>query len=228
MAIETADHLHTPFDRVEDLFPPTNPCRSCSIPPQWRSPLTCQCVQEISAPYVETQMLLLAELTHRWLATFLDIDRCDMAPNLEAQEELANLRERIERFSLIAGASSTEAEAMYESCRWASLILLAVEKLSIPIHVATKYVRDKPRLIKRLRMTDLSNLWGNHKGLLFWVAAVCHFASAGQCFPLLTTALFARFAPQMATLDCCSEIAIMPLRRLKLFESLCCREQPTG
>ena len=228
MAIEAADHLYTPFDRVEDLFPPTNPCGSCSIPPQWRSPLTCQWLQEISTSHVETQMLLLAELTHRWLATFFDRDSCEVAPNRKAQEQLANLRERIERFSPTAGASNTEAEAMYESCRWASLMLLTVEKLSVPIHVAAKYVRIKPRLIKRLRMTDLSNLWRNRKGLLFWVAAVCHFATGGQCFPLLTTTVFARFAPQMAMLDCCSEIAIKPLRRLKLFESLCCREQPTG
>ena len=151
-----------------------------------------------------------------------------MAPKYNAQEERLNLRERIECFLPIPGTSNLEAEAMYESCRWASLMLLEVEKLSVPIYVAAKHVQIRPRLIKRLRMTDLSNLWGIRKGLLFWVAAICHFATAGQCFPLLTTTVFARFAPQMAMLDCCSDVAIKPLRRLKQFESLCCRGQPGG
>lgn len=114
------------------------------------------------------------------------------------------------------------------ACRWASLMPLAVEKLRISIHVAAKHVRIRPRLIKRLRTTDLSNLWDARKGLLFWVVAICYSATAGQCFPLLTRTVFARFTPQMAMSDCCSEIAIKPLRRLKLFESSCCREQPAS
>jgi hypothetical protein len=221
-AIEAAEYLHTPLNDVESLFPATDPCGSCSVPPQWRSPLTCQWFHETSTSHVETQMLLLARLMHSWLATFFDQDSREVAPKYNAQEERAYLRESIEHLLPIAETSNIEVEAMYESCRWASLTLLAVEKLSIPIHVAAKRVRIQPRLIRRLRMTDLSNLWGIRKGLLFWVAAVCHFSTAGQCFPMLTTTLFARFVPQMAMLDCCSEIAIKPLRRLKLFESLCC------
>ena len=228
MAIEAAEYLHTPLNDVEHLFPATVPCEDCTVPPQWRSPLTCQWFHETSASHVEKQMLLLAGLTHSWVATFFDGDSCKVAPKYDAQEERAYLRGSIERFLPIAGTLNIEVEAMYESCRWASLMLLAVEKQSIPIYVAAKHVRIKPRLIKCLRMTDLSNLWGSRKGLLFWVAAICHFSTAGQCFPMLTTTLFARFAPQMAMLDCCSEIAIKPLKRLKLFESLCCREQPTG
>jgi len=228
MAIEAAEYLHTPLDDIGDLFPHMDPCENCSIPPQWRSPLTCQWIHDASAPSVERQMIVLAGLVHRWLGTFFDYDSCKLAPNIDAQEARAWLRRKIERYSPIAGTSIVEAEAMYECCRWASLILLAVEELGIPFHAAAKRVRIQPRLVRRLRMTDLSNLWGPRRGLLFWVAAICHFCTAGECFPLLTTTLFARFATQMAMLDCCSEIAIKPLRRLKLFESLCCRGRPTG
>ena len=198
------------------------------MPPQWYSPLTCQWLQETSASYIETQMLLLVGLVHSWLATYFDGDSYEVAPDNDAREERVSLRDRIERFPPISGASNVESEAMYESCRWASLTLLSVEKLSIPIHVAAKRVRIKPRLIRRLRTTDLSSLWGKRKGLLFWVAAVCHCSTAGQCFPMLTTTLFARFASQIAVSECCSEIAVKPLKRLKLFESLCCRGKPTG
>ena len=173
-------------------------------------------------------MLLLVGLMHGWLATFLHGDSRRTISTNELLEERARLRQRIEHFVPISKASNTEAEAMYECCRWASLILLAVERLSIPIHVAAKHVTINPRLIRRLRMTNLSNLWGIHKGLLFWVAATCQFSTAGQCFPLLCTALFARFIQEIALSDSCSEIAIKPLKRLKQFESLCCYPGPTS
>lgn len=128
MAVEAAEYLHTPVHDVEDLFPSTDPCGNCSIPLQWQSPLTCQFFTEASAPDVETEMLSLAGLMHRWLATFFDKDSCEVTPRYNAQEERAYLRGSIEHFLPIAGASSTEAEAMYESCRWASLTLLAVEE----------------------------------------------------------------------------------------------------
>jgi hypothetical protein len=122
----------------------------------------------------------------------------------------------------MARESTIEAEAMYECCRWGSLVLLAMEQLSVPIHVAAKHVRIQPRLVRRLRMTDLSNLWGVRRGLLFWVVTICHFATAKQCFPLLCTALLARFSQEIAMRECCAEIGIKPLRRLKQLESLCC------
>ena len=228
MAIDAAEHLHTPFLEVEDLFPPTAQCGNCTIPEQWASPLTCRWLYTTTASHIETQMLLLTGLIHRWLGTFLDAEGHVQVLTKELLEDQASLRERIEDFVPMTKTSHTEAGAMYECCRWAGLILLAVERQRIPIHVAARYVRIKPRLIKCLRMTDLSNLWGLRRGLLFWVAATCHFATAGQCFPLLSTTLFARFVHDIAMSDSCSDIAIKPLRRLKQFESFCCRPDLMG
>lgn len=166
-------------------------------------------------------MIELVGLMHRWLATFLDADSRVMVPTKELSDERASLRCSIEAFEPMTATSHIEIEAMFECCRWASLILLAVESMSSPIYVVAKQVRMRPRLIRRLRMTDLSNSWGNRRGLLFWVAAVCHFAIAGQCFPLIPTTIFARLSQELAMSDCCTETAIKPLRRLKLFESLC-------
>lgn len=169
-------------------------------------------------------MLLLAGLMHRWLATFVEGDIDKLIPTITLLEDRASLRRRIECFTPAVRSSDAEKEAMYESCRWASMVLLAVEKLSIPIHVAAKHVQIRPTVTRRLRMTELSNLWGIRRGLLFWVTAVAYHATAGQCFPLLSTTLIARFAQEMAMLECCSEIAIKPLRKLKDFEGLCCRK----
>lgn len=225
MAIEASNYPDTSPADVKHLFPASNSLEYCSVPAHWTSPLTCQSVDNSATTDVETQMLLLAGLTHRWLATFLDRESCGTVSTCYIKDERANLRQRIERFVAVTGTFNIEAEAMYECCRWASLMLLEVEKLSIPIHIAAKHVRSRPRLIRCLRMTDLTNLWGIRRGLLFWVTAICHFSTAGQCFPLLTTTLFARFAQEIAMSDCCAEIAIKPLMRLKLFESLCCHSQ---
>jgi hypothetical protein len=228
MAIEAANYLNTPMGDVETLFPLTNRCENCSIPTQWASPLTCEWLHQIPTKTAETQMLELAGLTHRWLGTFLDADSRLTVPTKPLLNERASLRFRIECFEPVAANSYTEVDAMTECCRWASLILLAVERLSSPIYMVAKQVRIQPRLIRRLRMTDLSNCWGIRRGLLFWVAATCHFSIAGQCFPLLSTTVFARLAQELAMSDCCTEIAIKPLRRLKLFESLCCLPKPTS
>lgn len=227
MAVEAANYPNTSVVNVGDLFPPAHPFQNSSIPDYWTSPLTSQKPDIVSTSQIETQIVQLAKFVHRWLATFPDEENDRPVPSDEVLEERVILRQMIECFTPITRTSNSELEAMYECCRWASLILLSIEKLHIPMHVAAKHVRIKPRLLKRLRMTDLTNLWGIRKGLLFWVTAICHFSSAGQCFPLLCTTLFARFAQEMAMSDCCYEIAIKPLRRLKLFESLCCRPDQT-
>ena len=221
MAIEAANYPTTLLADVKNLFPATKCCESCSIPTDWASPLTHQWVEDFPA-HVETQMLVLARLMHRWLATFLDGECHQVLSTEPILQERAMLRQQIERFEPVAATSSSESDAMYESCRWASLVLRAVEEKGISIQMAAKHhVRIRPRLVRRLRMTNLANLWGPHRGLLFWVISVCYFATAGRCFPLICTTLFARFTQEFAMSPYCSEIAIIPLKRLKTFESLC-------
>ena len=161
---------------------------------------------------------------HQWFSTFLDDNG---HPSITTQEVLVQrelLREEIVQIVSITKTPETEAEAMHECCRWASLMLLAVEEKGVPIHIAAAHhVQIWPRLVRCLRMTDLANLWGNHKGVLFWVAALCHASSAGQCFPLLCTTLLARFAQAISMSGYCLDMAIKPLRRLREFEALCCR-----
>lgn len=222
MAIESAIYEAAPLVDGEDILQEIDRSEDNSIIAQWSSPITCQWLDEIPTVYREKQMLLLADFTYKWLATFLDRDSNRLESTKELLEMRASLRQRIEGFMPVARNSYVEAEAKYECCRWASLVLLKVDKLAIPIYVAARHVRISPRLTQCLRMTDLPQLWGLHKGLLFWVTAVCHFATVGRCFSVLCTALLARFTQEFAMSEYCSEIAIKPLRRLKQFESLCC------
>lgn len=223
MATEPAHYMNGQPEDFGDLFPATTPRQHCSIPANWTSPLTCQWIFRNSTVHLESQMLLLAGLTHRWFATFIDDDGRELKSTQNVLEERESLRWQIELFEPATRGSNTELEAMYECCRWASLMLLAVERLCAPMHIAAKHMRIRPSLTKRLRTTNLSNLWGTYRGLLFWVATICHFAFAERCFALLITTLFARFTQEAATLDCFSDITITPLKRLKQFESLCCR-----
>ncbi|KAE9376531.1 hypothetical protein N431DRAFT_554920 [Stipitochalara longipes BDJ] len=226
MALEAANYLDTPLIGVGILFPTTFPCIDCSIPTKWTSPLTCQWLAGDSSKPIEEKMLKLAGTTHKWLATFLGGDSQILVPTKDVLEERSSLREAMEAFEPVGKISNCESEAMYECCRWASLVLLKVEKLRIPIYAAAKHARIHPRLTRRLRMTDLSNLWGKWRGLLFWVAAVCDFCTAGQCFPLLCTTLLARMAQEISLLDCSHEVGIKALKRLKVFESICCEPAP--
>ena len=228
MALESAHYLDTPLLEVGIQFPNTFPCVDCSLPAEWTSPLTCQWSAEKATSAIDKQMILLAGLMYKWLGTFLDGDCNTPVATKDLLQERSRLREGIEAFDPVSKTSCCEIEAMYECCRWASLVLLKVEKLSTPIYMAARYVRIQPRLTRRLRMTNLSNLWGNYRGLLFWVAAVCGFATAGQCFPLLCTTLLARMAQEIAMLECCPEVGIKALKRLKFFESMCCDPGPAA
>ena len=216
----------TKSNELRDLFPATHTHAEPVLPDCWISPLTSIWVEKSSPIYFEARVLLLTDLSRKWLATFLDADGHQVITTISSLKERARLRQRLERFGTVSNESSSEASAMYESCRWASLILLSMEKQKILFQIAPKHVQDQPRVIAHLRKTNLLDLWGSHKGLLLWVIAVCHFSSAGKCLPLLCTTLFARVSQELAMSDCFVEAAIKPLRMLRQFEMICC--QPPG
>ncbi|KAL6690903.1 hypothetical protein J3F84DRAFT_403938 [Trichoderma pleuroticola] len=228
IAIEAADYLQTPPSETEKLFPGTAPHRGHAVPEQWRSPLTSlppQWPEEPSRVYIETRMLLLAALMQKWLATFLDENDQLLPLTQEVLQKRADLRETIESFAPATIKSNVEEEAMYECCRFVTSMLLAAEKLRIPIHAAAKHVESKLNMTQSFRQTDVTNLWGRHKGLLFWVAATCQFATASQCSPLLCTTLLARLVQELSMSNVYTEIAISSLKRLRQFESLCCYQE---
>ncbi|KAL6786387.1 hypothetical protein J3E68DRAFT_447317 [Trichoderma sp. SZMC 28012] len=228
MAIGDADCLHTTPPEIKKLFSATTPCQGCTVPEQWISPLTpltSQWQEDSSMVYIESRMMLLTALMQQWLATFLDENDQLLPLTQELLQKRADLREKIERFAPATMKSNAEEEAMYECCRHVTSMLLTAEKLRIPIHAAAKHVESKLNLTKSFRQTDLTNLWGRHKGLLFWVAATCQFATASQCSPLLYTTLLARLVQELSMSNIYTEIALGSLKRLKQFEGLCCYQE---
>lgn len=228
MAIGDADCLHTTPPEIKKLFSATTPCQGCTVPEQWISPLTplaSQWQEDSSTVYNESPLMLLTALMQKWLATFLDENDQLLPLTQELLRNRADLREKIETFAPAITKSSVEEEAMYECCRLVTSMLLTAEKLRISIHAASKHVESKINLTNSFRQTDLTNLWGRHKGLLFWVAATCQFATASQCSPLLYTTLLARLVQELSMSNIYTEIALASLKRLKQFESLCCYQE---
>ncbi|KAL7917986.1 hypothetical protein ACQKWADRAFT_324188 [Trichoderma austrokoningii] len=222
IALEAPNHLYTPLEDVEKLFPATDSSQQHAIPEDWMSPMTPQQANRTPVTHIEAQLLLLTSFTHKWLSTFLGVDNAILSLTDEILQERAVLYQRIKSFEPATEVNYSEAEAMYECCRRISLVLLAVAKEHIPIHAAVKHMEEKPNITKLLRMTDLPSLWGNHKGLLFWVAITVQFATARQCFPLLSTTLLAPLVQELSMSKVCAEVAVSSLKRLKIFENLCC------
>lgn len=142
IAIEAADYSSTPSADIETPFPVAGSSQDCPITVQWTSPLTPQWVDKSSTVHIESQMLLLARLVHNWLATFPEDGKHGSGSTGEILQTRADLHQRIESFTPSAKAQSEEAEAMYECCRRATLVLLAVEKLRIPIYTAAKHANQ--------------------------------------------------------------------------------------
>jgi hypothetical protein len=222
IALDATDHLYTPLQDVERLFPAISSSQQYAIPEEWMSPITHEQADKTPKTHIEAQLVLLTNLVYQWLSTFLDKDSAILATTEEILQERAALRQRIKSFEPAAESGSSETEIIYECCRRVGLILLAVAERNMPIHSAARHVENKPSLTKLLRMTDLSGLWGSRRGLLFWIAVTVQFATARQGFPLLSTTLLAPLVQELAMSKASTEAAVNSLKRLKVFESLCC------
>lgn len=193
----------------------------------WTSPFTAEWLDESAETGVETLTDVLGRLMHGWIATFLDKD--DEA--IESTEQI--LRQRLWfRHKLCQHMEKDTVRmpegAVYASCRWAASLILKAEQLRVSFYVAAQEITMQPRLVKCLRMTDLVNLWGNQRGLLFWVTSVCHLATSEHCYPLLSTGLYAQFAHEMALTEEIYERGLKPLKRLRKFEEICCSASDCG
>ncbi|KAL7933081.1 hypothetical protein V8C35DRAFT_327860 [Trichoderma chlorosporum] len=221
-AVEATSHLYSSPSEIEQQFPVTDLCQGCAVSAHWTSPFSCEWVETTPAADIESQMLLLAGLVHKWLATFFDGNHAVLALTDELLQKRINFRKAIENFAPATMNSNVKEEAMYECCRHVTSVLLASERQRISIHIAAKHLQLRPKITKLFPQTDLTNLWGRHRGLLFWVAVTYQCATASQCFPFLCTALLARLSQELSMSRICAEITVKSLKRLKFFESLCC------
>jgi hypothetical protein len=187
----------------------------------WRSPLTMRWLDKHARTCLESPVAALGRLMHSWMATFLDQTNKGIRPTENGLRKRFNTRHEIEHFIGVVVPVTNNETAMLACCQWATSVMLEVDQCSIPIWKAAQLRRIQPRLVSCLRMTDLTSLWGDRRGMLFWVVAVCHCATTGHCFPLLTTALQARFAHVMALSEEFHAEGMISLRRLHLFERLC-------
>lgn len=189
---------------------------------RWVSPLTTQWHDRYAKTCLESPVEALGRMLHSWIATFLDKNNNEVDLSAAVSDRRHLLRRKIEHFVGVTISVTNAETAMLACCQWATLIMLKVDQYGMPIWKAARDTAMRPRLVSCLRMTNLGSLWDGKAGILFWVVAVCHCATTGQCFPLLTTALQARFAHIMALSERYHAIGITPLTRLYRFERLCC------
>src|ERR1700744_1898630 len=108
MAMEPAACVKVPCEDSGELFYAATKCEHSLIPDIWVSPLTSRWLYRGSATHLESHMLLLAGLTHRWLATFIDNDDRELTPNKKVLGERESLRLKIEHFAPVTGSSNVE------------------------------------------------------------------------------------------------------------------------
>lgn len=191
----------------------------------WTSPLSVQWHDRHARTCLEMPVTALARLTHCWIATFLDRKSQAITLTDAVLQSRLHLRQEIERFIDVDVSITNEQTAVLACCRWATSIMLKVDQAKVPIWKAAQEIPTQPNVVAWLRMTSLRNLWNSKSGYLFWVVSIYHQATAGQCFPLLTTALQAHFAHIMAQSEQYHAIAIVPLSRLFLFERVSCNSK---
>jgi hypothetical protein len=167
-------------------------------------------------------MLALGRMMHAWIATFLDSDNSTVEDAWLLLEERLRLGRKIEHFVGVAVTVTDAETAMLSCCQWAAMVMLKSDRHRLSLWEAARQTPTRPRLVTTLRMTDLGNLWGPYKGMLYWVVSVCHRSTSGRCFPLLTTALLSRLAHVLALSEHYAAIGLTPLTRLAEFEHMCC------
>jgi hypothetical protein len=188
----------------------------------WMSPMTTWWLDQQARTCLETPERALGRMLWSWVATFLLEDGQPCPVTSEVLEKRQCLRREIEHFIGVKIQVKNAQTAMLACCQWAATIMLKVDRHRMSISDAAFDTPIKPRLVTCLRMTDLSSLWDSNRGMLFWVVTICHRATAGRCFPLLSSALLARFAHESALSEHYHDVALIPLSRLDTFESLSC------
>jgi hypothetical protein len=188
----------------------------------WQSPLTTYWPGDQARTCLESPVQALGRMLRSWIGTFFNADNEQIPLTDDIQQRRQYLRQTIEHYIGVKIRVASPETAMLACCQWATRIMLSVEQNGVPIGIAAEHTTMQPRLVMCLRMTDLSTLWGRDRGMLFWVVSICHRATLGRCFPLLTTALMARFSHIMALSDQYQAISLSPMGRSDLFESICC------
>lgn len=220
MIFEARDAAHNSFSEV---IANTEICDEKPLNlDSWASPLTTQLIDDAHCFIItEPPITALPRLIRAWISTFLDHNDLSVQPAPTILHKRLELRHSLESFVLHSDPIVTSETAVFACCWWAASVMLNAEKSQISLADSADRIHMQPRLTKCLRATDLANLWGARKGLLFWVVSVCHVVTTDRCLPLLTTALYAHFAHEMALDLSLCRAGVLQLRKLRAFDKLC-------
>lgn len=206
----STDAWVTLFQKFE-LFSAPCPADAC-----WSSPIFGSSTSLQSRPentQLQSRCLELAVAVRDWFKQYKKSRR--RMPN-----ELDFVRGRLEhklsaRYQIESFGGSIEAFAVYDSCYIAASLMTEASDRSCSLAAAAAFVPRAAELPSILKRTDLIHLWGELRGMLYWVALICHIISRRSRGRKISTFILAHFTQVFASSsDIPIAAALTPIKEL--------------
>lgn len=192
----------------------------CAVDPAWFSPIYCPfgiyTGPRSSCNTVEKHLVILVKGVQNWLITFINPKRGDILG--QRYQRLQELQALLANESPIYQPSSHQTLPIYNACRLTAKVMLEVEARHISLCYAAEMIPEALMLPELLRQTDFTNLWGDFKGLLYWVATICHITAPRKHCRLTSTTILAHVTHSVSISNCAIEAVVGPIQTLLKFE----------
>lgn len=192
----------------------------CAVDPAWYSPIYCPfgiyTGPRSSYNVVEKHLLILVQGVQNWLITFIFPRRRDILG--ERYQRLQELQALLANGSPVNQPSLHQTLPIYNACRLTAKVMLEVEARQLSLCYAAEIIPDALMLPELLRQTDFTNLWGDFKGLLYWVATICHITAPRKHCRLTSTTILAHVTHSVSISNCAIEAVVGPIQTLLKFE----------
>lgn len=189
----------------------------------WNSPLYCPGGKytpvRAARNVVESHLHSLVQSAQDWLAISSFGDPSNPAQLKERRLKQESLQALLtnDPVSKQPGFHNCDALSIYKACTLTTRIMLHAEARNLPLSYIADTIPEASELSALLRKTDLTNLWGDYKGLLYWVTIICHVTAPRNQFRLTSTTVLAHSSQVFATSHCLLDAALAPLQMLLRF-----------
>lgn len=193
-----------------ELYSTTSVPDPCWTSPVFGSPRSLRS-REHDSP-VSNSCIDMAVAVRNWFLQYKKMRR-RVSHELEfARSELEHkldLKPSVERLSC-----TDKSLAMYEACFIASTVMTEASDRRCSVQAAAEFIPNAAQLPQILKRTDLLHLWGDLRGLLYWVTLVCHIISSNGQERNTSTFILAHFTQAFASSRVSLAAALTPIKEL--------------